>query len=63
MAASESFIVPEVKRARGWDRISWPTAGEWEKEIATGVEGSTLKEVGRRSVTVPDHIVSFSTVD
>ncbi|GAA5920300.1 hypothetical protein JCM6882_000033, partial [Rhodosporidiobolus microsporus] len=47
------------KRERGWEGMRWPTEGEWEKEgerMRTGVEEEVLREVGRRSVEVPEGI-------
>ncbi|BGP17894.1 putative 2-oxoglutarate dehydrogenase E1 component DHKTD1, mitochondrial [Rhodosporidiobolus nylandii] len=54
LAAAESFEVPELDRPRDWDAMRWPEQGEWEEQPDTGVEGEVLKDVGRRSVEVPE---------
>lgn len=57
----DSYVVPELDRPRGWSNCTWPLPGQWQTEhVDTGVNVDILREVGRRSVTVPDHIVSDS---
>ncbi|KAM0786308.1 hypothetical protein ACM66B_001786 [Microbotryomycetes sp. NB124-2] len=56
-AEPENFKVPELTRERGWNEMRWPERGEWESErIETGVEVELLREIGERSVTVPEDI-------
>ena len=56
-AKPENFTVPEVERPRGWEKMKWPKEGEWKEAVHTGVKEAVLKEVGRRSVQVPEDIV------
>ncbi|KAK4050253.1 putative 2-oxoglutarate dehydrogenase E1 component DHKTD1, mitochondrial [Microbotryomycetes sp. JL201] len=55
-AEPDNFKVPELKRERGWDKTRWPNEGEWEQDVETGVDTNLLKEIGLRSVTVPEDI-------
>ncbi|BGP41616.1 putative 2-oxoglutarate dehydrogenase E1 component DHKTD1, mitochondrial [Rhodotorula kratochvilovae] len=56
-AAPETFTPPELDMPRGWGDMRWPAEGEWEtNEVDTGVEGGLLREIGRRSVAVPNDI-------
>ncbi|ORY63690.1 Thiamin diphosphate-binding protein [Leucosporidium creatinivorum] len=55
-AEPERFKVPEVERPRGWGAMRWPVEEEWRERVETGVEGSVLREVGRRSVEVEEGI-------
>lgn len=57
-AEPEKYTVPEVKRERGWDAMTWPKEGEWEKAVDTGVAKDVLLEVGKRSVTIDKSVVS-----
>lgn len=59
-AEPANYAVPELEQERGWDTMRWPVEGEWENSIDTGVAAELLVEVGRRSVEVPDDIVSPS---
>ena len=44
---------------RGWNELRWPHEGEWKKEVETCFDPKTLREIGQRSVQVPEDIVSL----
>ncbi|GAA6023910.1 hypothetical protein JCM10207_009271 [Rhodosporidiobolus poonsookiae] len=57
LASLDGFDAPPLDRPRGWDAMRWPQRGEWETErVETGVREEVLREVGRRSVEVPEDI-------
>jgi len=62
-AEPKNFQVPELEMPRGWNEMTWPERGDWEKSVETGVGEQTLKEVGKRSVQTPDDIVSRAVSD
>ncbi|GAA5954715.1 hypothetical protein JCM3765_003866 [Sporobolomyces pararoseus] len=55
-AQPENFEVPELEMPRGWNKMTWPKKGDWEKPVETGVGEQLLKEVGKRSVETTDDI-------
>lgn len=57
-AGPEKFAPPELEMPRGWDEMRWPTVGEFKKEIQTGFDPKVLREIGERSVQVPEDMVS-----
>ena len=57
-AEPNSFDVPEVKRERGWDKMTWPSEDQWQEQVQTGVKEDVLKEVGLRSVEIDKSVVS-----
>lgn len=59
-AEPQNFSLPALLQPRGWDRMRWPSHGEWAERIDTGVAAETLKEIGRRSVEVPDDFVRLA---
>ncbi|GAA5990236.1 hypothetical protein JCM10908_005888 [Rhodotorula pacifica] len=50
------FTPPELEMPRGWNEMRWPAEGEWKKEVETGFDPKTLREIGERSVQVPEDI-------
>ncbi|BGP25999.1 oxoglutarate dehydrogenase [Rhodotorula toruloides] len=55
-ADPEKFIPPELEMPRGWSEMRWPKEGEWESQVDTGFDEQVLREIGERSVQVPDEI-------
>ncbi|GAA5957152.1 hypothetical protein JCM21900_003112 [Sporobolomyces salmonicolor] len=53
-AEPRNFAVPECAMPRGWSEMRWAKEGEWEEKVETGVPPEVLKDVGERSVEVPD---------
>ncbi|KAI5886780.1 2-oxoglutarate dehydrogenase, E1 component [Schizophyllum commune H4-8] len=45
---------PEWKASPGWEQIVWPASAAAVREPSTGVEESTLAQIGRASVAVPE---------
>ncbi|GAA6044320.1 hypothetical protein JCM8097_004473 [Rhodosporidiobolus ruineniae] len=56
LSSLSSYEPPELDRPRGWDAMKWPKKGEWEDQPETGVEEGVLREIGKRSVAVPEWI-------
>ncbi|GAA5879230.1 hypothetical protein JCM3774_003528 [Rhodotorula dairenensis] len=55
-ADPQTFTPPELEMPRGWNEMCWPREGEWKREVETGFDPKTLREIGERSVQVPDDI-------
>ncbi|BGP33568.1 putative 2-oxoglutarate dehydrogenase E1 component DHKTD1, mitochondrial [Rhodotorula toruloides] len=55
-ADPEKFTPPELEMPRGWSEMRWPKEGEWETQVDTGYDEQVLREIGERSVKVPDEI-------
>ncbi|KWU42366.1 dehydrogenase E1 and transketolase domain-containing protein 1 [Rhodotorula sp. JG-1b] len=55
-ADPEKYQPPELEMPRGWNEMRWPQEGEWKKEVETGFHPKTLREIGERSVQVPQDI-------
>lgn len=56
-ADPDKFSPPELEMPRGWAEMRWPKEGEWESQVDTGFDHQVLREIGERSVQVPDEIV------
>lgn len=59
-ADPEKFTPPELEMPRGWSEMRWPEEGEWETQVDTGFDEQALREIGERSVQVPDEIVRLA---
>lgn len=59
-ADPEKYQPPELEMPRGWNEMRWPQEGEWKKEVETGFDPKALREIGERSVQVPEDIVGLA---
>ena len=62
LAETENFSIPKFEMPDRWSGMRFPVAGEWETErVDTTFDEGLLREIGQRSVQVPEGFVRSSS--